>query len=92
MKNKIHFRSLMSLVAHRFGHVEFRIFVIVFFRQVKLKKSKQIFEIRHVQINKLLKYGFLRSYFFKNEPLISCPFLSSKLDFPVMKTLERHIE
>ena len=33
---------------------------------------------------------FLRSYFFKNEPLISCPFLSSKLDSPVIKTLERH--
>ena len=31
---------------------------------------------------------FLRSYFFKNEPLISCPFLSSKLDSPVIKTLE----
>ena len=25
-----------------------------------------------------------------NEPLISCPFLSSKLDSPVIKTLERH--
>ena len=34
--------------------------------------------------------NFLWSYFFKNEPLISCPFLSSKLDSPVMKTLERH--
>ena len=33
---------------------------------------------------------FLRSYFFKNEPLISCPFISSKLDSPVIKTLERH--
>ena len=33
---------------------------------------------------------FLRSYFFKNEPLISCPFLSSKLDSPEIKTLERH--
>ena len=33
---------------------------------------------------------FLRRYFFKNEPLISCPFLSSKLDSPVIKTLERH--
>ena len=28
----------MSLVAHRFGRVEFRIFVVVFFRQVHLKK------------------------------------------------------
>ena len=37
---------------------------------------------------------FLRSYFFKNEPLISGTFLgqffSSKLDSPVIKTLERH--
>ena len=33
---------------------------------------------------------FLRSYFVKNEPLISCPLLSSKLDSPVIKTLERH--
>ena len=33
---------------------------------------------------------FLRRYFLKNEPLISCPFLSSKLDSPVIKTLERH--
>ena len=41
----------MSLVAHRFGRVEFRIFVIVFFRQVHLKKSKQISKIGHVQIN-----------------------------------------
>ena len=31
----------------------------------------------------------LLSYFW-NEPLISCPFLSSKLDSPVIKTLERH--
>ena len=29
--------------------------------------------------------NFLRSYFFKNEPLISCLFLLSKLD-PVIKT------
>ena len=33
---------------------------------------------------------FLRSYFFKNETLISFPFLSSKLDTPVIKTLEKH--
>ena len=33
---------------------------------------------------------FFRSYLFKNEPLISYPFLSSKLDSPVIKTLERH--
>ena len=34
--------------------------------------------------------NFLRSYFFKNEPLISWTFLSSKLDSPEIKTLERH--
>ena len=44
---------LMSLVAHRFGRVEFQIFVIVFFRQTQLKNSKQILEIRQVQNNKL---------------------------------------
>ena len=33
---------------------------------------------------------FLRSHFFKNEPLISCTFLSSKLVSPVIETLERH--
>ena len=39
-----------------------------------------------------LKYGFFlkRRCFFKNEFLISCPFLSTKLDSPVIKTLERH--
>ena len=35
----------MSLEAHRFGRVEFRIFVVVFFMQAHLKKSKQIFDI-----------------------------------------------
>ena len=34
--------TLMSLVAHRFGHVEFQIFVIVFLKQANLKKSTQI--------------------------------------------------
>ena len=43
----------MSLVAHRFGRVEFQKFAIVFFRQAQLKKSKQIFEIRHIQIDEL---------------------------------------
>ena len=33
---------------------------------------------------------FLRRCFFKNEPLIGWAFLSSKLDFPVIKTLERN--
>ena len=40
----------MPLVAHRFERVEFRIFVIVFFRQAQFKKIKQIIEIRDVQI------------------------------------------
>ena len=35
----------MSLVAHRFGRVEYRIFVVVFFRQAHLKKSKPMFDI-----------------------------------------------
>ena len=38
----------------------------------------------------ILKYGFFKKLFFLNEPLISCPFLSSKLDSPVIKILERH--
>ena len=37
--------QLLSLVAHRFEFVEFRIFVVVFFRQENLKKSKQTFYI-----------------------------------------------
>ena len=45
----------MSLVVHRFGRVEFRILVIVFFRQSQLKQSKKIFEIRQVQIDSAIK-------------------------------------
>ena len=51
--------------------------------------SLAIFKIqmqRHFYGN-YLKYDFLRSYLFKNEPH---PFLSSKLDSPVVKTLEKH--
>ena len=33
---------------------------------------------------------FERSYLFRNATLISCPLFSSKLDSPVIKTLERH--
>ena len=33
---------------------------------------------------------FLIIYFFKNEFLIKCLFLSSKLDSSIIKTLERH--
>ena len=47
-------QQLMSLVAHLFGRFEFRIFVIVSFRQAQLKKkSKLIFEIWHIQIDDL---------------------------------------
>ena len=56
VSGKVLSNSLLSLVAHRFGHVEFgiwNIIVIVFFRQEQLKKSKQIFKIRHVQIHEL---------------------------------------
>ena len=34
--------------------------------------------------------GFVRSYFITNEILGSCPFVSSKLESPVIKTLMRH--
>ena len=48
--------SFMSLVAHRFGRVEFRLSNICFdfFKCVCLKKTTtKIFEIRHVQIDEL---------------------------------------
>ena len=35
------FNPDMSLVAHRFGRVEFRIFVIVFFKQAQLKNQNK---------------------------------------------------
>ena len=35
----------MSLVAHQFGHVKFRIFDVVSFRKLHLKISKQTFKI-----------------------------------------------
>ena len=41
------------LVAHPFERVEYRIFFVVFYYQMQLKKSKQIFAIRHVQLNEL---------------------------------------
>ena len=43
----------MSLVAHRFAHVEFQIFVLIFSNVLAFKKHQQIFEIRHVQIHEL---------------------------------------
>ena len=47
--------TLMSLVAYRFGRVEFQILNICycFFSAGAVKKSKQIFEIQHVQIDEL---------------------------------------
>ena len=49
------------------------------------------FFIEHLIFAKQSKvWIFLRSYFFKNEFLIKCPFLSSKLDSSIIKTLERH--
>ena len=45
----------MSLVAHQFGRVEFPISNICycFLQAIAVEKSKQIFEIRHVQIDEL---------------------------------------
>ena len=45
--------EVMSLVAHRFGRVEFWMFVVAFLRLAQLKKSKQYFEIWHVLIGEL---------------------------------------
>ena len=44
----------MSLVAHQFGHVKFRISLDVFYRQVETIKKK--IEIRNVEID-VLKRG-----------------------------------
>ena len=45
----------MSLVAHQFGRVEFPISNICycFLQAIAVEKSKQIFEIRHVQMDEL---------------------------------------
>ena len=45
----------MSLLVHRFGRVEFQMFVSLFFRQAHLKKSKEMFKtrIRHVLIDEI---------------------------------------
>ena len=47
LRNMLDKLGFMSLVAHRFGRVEFefQIFFVVFFRQEHFKKSKQIFNI-----------------------------------------------
>ena len=34
--------------------------------------------------------NFVKNYFFTNAALTSCPFLLSKIDFPVIKTLVKH--
>ena len=38
----------MSLVAHRFGRVEVRIFVLIFSTTLACKKQQQILEIRNL--------------------------------------------
>ena len=45
-------RRLLSLVAHQFWQVKFRIFVLIFFSNANAlkKQQQQIFKIRHVQI------------------------------------------
>ena len=43
----------MSLVAHWYRIFEYWLFVVVSYRQAQWKKSKQIFKIRHIQINEL---------------------------------------
>ena len=45
LKIIVYLCNIMSLVPHWFGHVEFWIFVVVFFRQAHLKTAKQIFDI-----------------------------------------------
>ena len=39
----------------------------------------------------MLVWSSLRSRLFKNKPLINCPFLSSKLDSPIIKILQRYV-
>ena len=71
----------MSLVAHRFGRVEFRISNICFdfFKRACLKK---IFEIRHVQIDELPRTQdmILFTEFF----LEDLAFLSAKVGLPTI--------
>ena len=54
---------VMSSAAHRFGLVEFWIFVVVFYRQAQWKKSKQVpvFKIWRFQIHELLRTLLLRA-------------------------------
>ena len=54
-------------------------------------KRKYTMQLKKTVIYFYQSMDFLRGYVFKNEPLISCPFLSSKLDSPVIKTLEKHL-
>ena len=57
------FLTLMSSVAHRLGHVEFWIFVFVFFGQAHLKKSKQIFDILNFYLFKIFFGPIIRNMF-----------------------------
>ena len=45
--------SFMSLAAHCFGCVEYRIFVLIFSSVPTSRKQQQIFKIRQVQIDEL---------------------------------------
>ena len=57
-----------SIWTCRILNFAFRIFVVVFYRQVQLKKSKQTLEIQHVQINEVprtIETKFRTSTFFK---------------------------
>ena len=74
-QKKKHGFGSMSLLAHQFGHVEFRIFDVVFFRKVHLKKSKQIFNI----INS--KFDTSKSMSGQGHPY-ACKFLENINSFP----------
>ena len=65
-------------------------FIGHFFTKFNYIRKKLSFVNSNDIIVTLKSMDFLRSYFFKNEPLITCPFLSSKLDSPGIKILERH--
>jgi hypothetical protein len=53
----------MSLVAHRFGNFEYRIFVLIFSSAPAWRKQQQILEIRHVRINELPRTSYLEVKF-----------------------------
>ena len=45
----------MSLASHRFGRVEFRIFLLIFSTVPPCRKQQQIFQIQPIQIDELLR-------------------------------------